>query len=111
MPVDPAEYPVYRWQRTVRNLNLPAAVNNVAAWLSTYPDPDGHEARPGLPEMVRATGLDRETITRALRSLTAAGLLRQTSRGGGRGHGCKAAEYALLFPDVPAADTEQAVCD
>jgi DNA-binding transcriptional ArsR family regulator len=100
---------VYRWQLTVRELDLPAAVNNVAAWLSTYPGADGAPARPGLPEMVRATGLDRETITRALRALTAAGLVRQESRGGGRGHGAKAAEYTLTFPDVPAKDTEQAI--
>jgi hypothetical protein len=102
---------VFEWQRLVRELDLPAAVNNVASWLLSYADADGTNAFPGRGHLERATGLNRETISRALRALEAAGLAARVSHGGGRGNDGLAAEYVLTSPGRPQAEVERAARD
>ncbi|MFD5916209.1 helix-turn-helix domain-containing protein [Kitasatospora sp. NPDC058201] len=69
-----------------------AAVARVGVWLASYADADGGNAFPSRETLAALAGCSVETVTRALRVLTGAGMLRSRRRPN------STAVYTLVLP-------------
>jgi hypothetical protein len=100
----------FEWERLVRELDLPVAVNCTAYAIATYANRDGTKAHPGRDNLSQATGLSQATVSAALAALEAGQLLNRKSHGGGRGVKL-AAEYDLAVPKdgTTQAGTERTI--
>lgn len=92
----------FQWEKLIRELDMPAPVKNVAAWLATYVNgSSGTNAHPGIQGLVKATGLSRATVIRSLSELESAGFIEAASRGGARGmERGMSTVYALSVPSA-----------
>ena len=75
----------FEWERLIRECELPSAQKLVGYALGTYVNGDGTNAHPGIEGLVKATGLHRATVLRALSGLEENGYIRAAFRGGGKG--------------------------
>ena len=75
----------FEWERLIRERELPSAQKLVGYALGTYVNGDGTNAHPGIEGLVKATGLHRATVLRALAGLEEGGYIRAAFRGGGKG--------------------------
>lgn len=75
----------FEWERYLREIELPSALKLTGYALGTYVNGDGTNAHPGIEGLVKATGLHRATVLRALSELEDRGLIRAVFRGGGKG--------------------------
>jgi hypothetical protein len=102
----------FQWERLIRDLDLPPAVNCTAYALATYVNASqGTRAHPGLARLCQATGLSKGTVGAALAALESGGLLTRKAHGGGRGRKL-AAEYDLAAGGngaITAAETVRTV--
>lgn len=94
----PPPLQTFEWLKLIREVRMPAPVNNVAAWVCTFGDQDGTRIYPGIEKLMVATGLSRDTVVQALSALRESGLLVRTRRGGGRGSRLSD-EYQLGVPE------------
>lgn len=89
----------FEWERVVRYTVMPELLKGFAILLATYANRDGSRVRPGEPELSRITGRDGRTVRRRIGLLRDQyGLIRRTSRGGGRGGAGRATTYQLTIP-------------
>lgn len=75
----------FEWERLLRDMELPSAQKLVGYALATYVNGDGSSAYPGVPGLVKATGLHRATVIRALSEMERSGLITVHFRGGSKG--------------------------
>lgn len=88
----------FEWEAVLRRLALPKEVKYVGFVMATYADPNGTRIRPGAAELAAAVGDAESTLRRRVSFLRKAGLILQTSRGGGRNGAGRATEYRLTLP-------------
>ena len=89
----------FEWERLIRELELSAAQKVTAYAMATYVNGDGTNAHPGVNGLMKATGLSRSSVLRALEALESDGLIAIVSRGGGKGvRRGNASIYALSVP-------------
>jgi hypothetical protein len=88
----------FEWEAVLRRLALPKEVKYVGFVMATYADPNGTRIRPGAAELAAAVGDGESTLRRRVSFLRKAGLIVQTSRGGGRNGAGRATEYRLTLP-------------
>jgi len=75
----------FEWERLIRERELPSALKLTGYALGTYVNGDGSNAHPGIEGLVKATGLHRATVLRALSELEDLGFIHAVFRGGGKG--------------------------
>ena len=89
----------FEWERLIRELDLSSAMKLTSYALATYVNGDGSNAHPGIAGLVKATGLHRATVIRALSELESEGFIVTVSHGGGKGaKRGNATVYALSVP-------------
>jgi hypothetical protein len=97
-PATPRPVGRFEWEAVLRRLELPKEVKYVGFVMATYADPNGTRVRPGAAELAAAVGDAESTLRRRVSFLRKAGLILQTSRGGGRNGAGRATEYRLTLP-------------
>lgn len=97
-PTAPRPVGRFEWEAVLRRLALPKEVKYVGFVMATYADPNGTRIRPGAAELAAAVGDGESTLRRRVSFLRKAGLIVQTSRGGGRNGAGRATEYRLTLP-------------
>jgi hypothetical protein len=75
----------FEWERLIRELDLPLTVKCAAYALATYVNGDGRNAHPGVQNLMKATGMSRASILRALSALELEGFIVVRSQGGSKG--------------------------
>ena len=76
----------FEWERHVRKLDLPSAVKCTAYALATYLDgKTGMNAHPGTPALIKATGLSKPTLLKAMQKLEEEGLIMAVQKAGEKG--------------------------
>lgn len=90
----------FTWERELRSTSLPPRARLVGLALASYANSNGSSIRPGVEQLVKASGLSRRTVIRAMTELVASRYLEQVSRGRayGRGGGGFASQYQLTLP-------------
>lgn len=76
----------FDWERLIRELDLPSAVKCTAYALATFLDgKTGMNAHPGTPALVKATGLSKPTLLKAMERLEKEGLIMAVQKAGEKG--------------------------
>ena len=75
----------FDWERLIRELELPLTVKCAAYALATYVNGDGRNAHPGVANLMKATGMSRASVLRALSALENEGFVIVRSQGGSKG--------------------------
>lgn len=88
----------FRWERTVRSIQMDPSTKLVALLLATYADKDGTKVRPGLKRLAEDAGLSRRTMMRATSALREMGLLDRINRGSNLGKRDLVDVYRLVIP-------------
>jgi hypothetical protein len=98
--VDPRE-----WMRIWARVIAQPSVKNVGAWCAHFADyGDGAEIRPGIPLLMKVTGLkSNKTVQDALEQMRDWKLIWRYIEGSKNGRGGKNDVYRLTFPDDPSA--------
>jgi hypothetical protein len=76
----------FDWERLIRELDLPSAVKCTAYALATFLDgKTGMNAHPGTPALIKATGLSKPTLLKAMQRLEKEGLIMAVTKAGKKG--------------------------
>lgn len=89
----------FEWEKTVRQVVMPATTKLVAFCLATYADRTGTNARPGRKRLAAECGVSRRTVERQLAWLQEKGLLAKTFDGQTAGRRGLASVYRLVIAE------------
>jgi Helix-turn-helix domain len=90
---------LFRWQRSLRDSDLPPVTRHVALALSTYMNIEGGSAFPGARNLAHDTGLHERTVRRGLNELVEGEWLAVVERGGLPGEERRANRYQAVIPN------------
>lgn len=104
----------FKWERSIRDSDLPPNTRLVLLTMATYMDRDGF-ARPSQETLASASGLSVRAVRRNLQGALEAGWLAKLRQGRHTGRGASyASEYQAVIPaaggqEWPAADGSEGV--
>lgn len=92
-------FPIFDWQRTLLNSELPKETKLIGWALSTYTNKQGANAHPGETRLALALGVTTKTVRNHLKRLRADGFIGRTAQGSIAEHRNWADVYELTFPE------------